>query len=150
MTARPIASWRRGPEAPARIHTVTFAQLPRPIQVQLAAIGPLLFGLVCGFLLEINAAGYWVASALGVVGGLVGGTEHSTTHTAALRGAAAGTCFGLGVVVANAASKGRPLAPLPSPPVLLIVVSAVAGTGLAAAGAWLSSRRADRHRRQTE
>ena len=121
---------------------MTFAQLPRPIQVQLVAIGPLLFGLVCGFLLEINAAGYWVASAVSVLGGLAGGTEHGAVRAAALRGAAGGTCFGLGVVIANAASKGQPLAPLPSPAALLILVTASAGTGLAAAGAWLKLRRA--------
>jgi hypothetical protein len=125
---------------------VSFAQLPRPIQVQLAAIGPLLFGLVCGFLLEINAVAYWGASALSVVGGLVGGAEHAAVRPAALRGAAAGTCFGLGVVIANAASKGQPLAPLPSPTALLILITAIAGTGLAATGAWLTGRR--RHRQQ--
>jgi hypothetical protein len=123
---------------------VTFAQLPRPIQVQLAAIGPLLFGLVCGFLLEINAPAYWAASALSVVGGLAGGTEHGAVRPAALRGTAAGTCFGLGVVIANAASKGQPLAPLPSPTALLILITATAGTGLAAGGAWLKSRPKDR------
>ena len=120
---------------------MTFAQLPRPIQIQLAAIGPLLFGLVCGFLLEINAAAYWVASALSVAGGLAGGTEHAAIRPAALRGTTAGACFGLGVVIANAASKGPPLAPLPSPTALLILITASAGTGLAAAGAWLTSQR---------
>jgi hypothetical protein len=127
---------------------VTFAQLSRPIQVQLAAIGPLLFGLVCGFVLEINAVAYWAASALSAVGGLAGGTEHAAIRPATLRGAAAGTCFGLGVVIANAASKGQPLAPLPSPTALLILITAAAGTGLAAAGAWLSSRRKDRHQQR--
>ena len=127
---------------------MSFAQLPRPIQVQLAAIGPLLFGLVCGFLLEINAAGYWAAPALSVIGGLAGGTEHGAIRTAALRGAVAGTCFGLGVVIANAASKGQPLAPLPSPTALLILITAIAGTGLAATGAWLTARRT--HQRQAD
>ena len=125
---------------------MTFGQLPRPIQVQLAAVGPLLFGLVCGFLLEINVAAYWAASALSVVGGLAGGAEHGVIRAAALRGAAAGLCFGGGVVIANAVSKGQPLAPLPSPTAVLIVITATAGTGLAAAGAWLNSRRT--HRRQ--
>jgi hypothetical protein len=124
---------------------VTFAQLPRPIQIQLAAIGPLLFGLVCGFLLEISAAAYWAASALSVLGGLVGGTEHGATRAAALRGTAAGTCFGLGVVIANAASKGQPLAPLPDPTALLVLITASAGTGLTAAGAWFNTRLTDRH-----
>lgn len=120
---------------------MTFAQLPRTIQVQLAAIGPLLFGLVTGFLLDINAVAYWSASGLGVVGGIAGGTEHGAVRPATVRGLAAGTCFGVGLVSANAASKGRPLAPLPSPAALLILITAIAGLGLAAAGAWLNSRR---------
>jgi hypothetical protein len=126
---------------------VTFSELPRPIQVQLAAVGPLLFGLVCGFLLEINGAAYWAASALSVVGGLAGGTEHGAIRAGALRGATAGTCFGLGVVIANAASNGHPLAPLPTPTALLILITASAGTGLAAAGASLNARLTGRARR---
>ena len=120
---------------------MTFADLPRAIQVQLAAIGPLLFGLVCGFVLELNAAAYWAASALSAAGGLAGGIEHTAVRTAALRGAVAGTCFGLGIVIANAASNRHALAPLPSPTALLILITATAGAGLAAAGARLATRR---------
>jgi hypothetical protein len=120
---------------------VTFNELPRAIQVQLAAVGPLLFGLVCGFVLELNAAAYWTASVLSVIGGLMGGTEHAGTRPAAFRGTVAGTCFGLGIVIAHAASDRPALAPLPSPVVTLILITAAAGGGLAAAGARLASRR---------
>jgi hypothetical protein len=122
------------------MRAVTFADLPRAIQIQLAAIGPLLFGLVCGFLLEIDAAAYWAASALSAGGGLAGGSEHAAIRPAALRGTVAGTCFGLGVVIANAASDRHALAPLPSPTAALILITATAGGGLAAAGARLASR----------
>lgn len=120
---------------------MTFTELPRAIQVQLAAIGPLLFGLVCGFVLELNAAAYWTASALSAIGGLMGGTEHTGTRPAAFRGTAAGACFGLGVVIAHAASDRAARAPLPSPVVALILITAAAGGGLAAVGALLASRR---------
>jgi len=120
---------------------VTFAQLPRAIQVQLAAIGPLLFGLVCGFVLELDQAAYWGVSALSVLGGIAGGTEHGAIRSAALRGVVAGACFGLGVVIANAASDRPALAPLPSPAAALILITATAGAGLAAGGALLASRR---------
>ena len=103
--------------------------------------------MVTGFLLEVNAAAYWSATGLSVVGGIVGGTEHDAIRPATLRGLAAGTCFGVGVVSANAVSKGRPLAPLPSPPALLILITAIAGLGLSAAGAWLNARRELRHER---
>jgi hypothetical protein len=120
---------------------VTFAELPRAIQIQLAAIGPLLFGLVCGFVLELNAAAYWAASALSAAGGLAGGTEHTAIRSAATRGTIAGACFGLGIVLANAASDRPALAPMPSPIAALILITATAGGGLAAAGAVLKSRR---------
>ena len=120
--------------------TVAFGDLPRSVQVQLAALGPLLFGLVTGFLLEASEAGYWAAVGLSVVGGLAGGTEHRVASAAALRGLLAGTCFGIGVVVANAISDEPALATLPKPPVLLIVISGLAGCGLAAAGARLAPR----------
>ena len=117
---------------------MTFRDLPVAVQVQLAAIGPLLFGLVCGFLLEVNAAGYWAMTALSVVGGFVGGTEHTTVRDAGLRGLIAGACFGLGVVIAHAISGDPALAPVPSPTALLVVISAAAGAGLAATGARLT------------
>jgi hypothetical protein len=120
---------------------VTFTELPRAVQVQLAAVGPLLFGLVCGFVLELNAAAYWTASGLSVIGGLMGGTEHAGRRSAAVRGTIAGACFGLGVVIAHAASERPALAPLPSPVIALILITAAAGGGLAAAGAQLASRR---------
>jgi hypothetical protein len=121
--------------------TVTFTELPRAIQIQLAAIGPLLFGLVCGFVLELSAVAYWVTSALSMFGGLVGGAEHGTLRPAVLRGTIAGACFGAGIVIANAASDRPALAPLPSPTAALILITATAGGALAAAGAVLSKRR---------
>src|SRR3954467_977900 len=53
----------------------SFAQLPRAIQFQMAVIGPLRPGLVCGFFLGINAVAYWVVSIAGVLGGLAGGAD---------------------------------------------------------------------------
>lgn len=119
---------------------MTFAELPRAIQFQLAVIGPMLFGLVCGFVLELNAVAYWAASALSALGGLAGGAEHATLRGAVLHGGIAGTCFGAGIVIANAASKGPALAPLPTPTAALILITATAGGGLAAGGAVLRSR----------
>src|SRR3954447_11201089 len=95
------------------------AQLPRAVQFQLAVLGPLLLGLVCGFFLGINAVAYWVISVGGVIGGLAGGVDSGGSapaepppraavadprREAAVRGLVAGLFFGLGVVVAHAAS----------------------------------------------
>lgn len=117
-----------------------FTELPRRIQVQLVALGPLLFGLVCGFVLELNAAAYWVISALSVLLGIAGGAEHATVRGGVVRGAVTGACFGLGIVIANAVSHGRALAPLPTPTAALILITAIGGGGLAAVGTLLRLR----------
>jgi hypothetical protein len=130
-----------------------FTQLPRPVQFQLAALGPLLLGLVCGFFLGISAASFWVVNALGILGGLLGGLEYpaaertgpaparSPQREAAARGALAGAMFGLGVYVAHVASGDPAHAPLPSPEILIVPFSAVIGCGLALAGALAVLRR---------
>jgi hypothetical protein len=104
-----------------------FSTLPRYVQVQLAGIGPLLFGLVCGFLLEANAAVYWVLSVVGLLGAVSGGMEHSGARAGAGRGLLAGLLFGVGLVGAHAIAREPALAMIPHPASLLILVSAAIG-----------------------
>jgi hypothetical protein len=118
----------------------TFGELPRPIQGQLATLGPFLFGAVIGFLLGESAAGYWILTGLGLVGGLAGGLEHPTLRGGAIRGAVTGVSFGTGIVLAHAVSGDPPLARVPSPMVLLIVAGAVGGCFLGTLGALVRTR----------
>src|SRR5919204_1214380 len=111
-----------------------FSTLPRPTQVQLAGLGPLLVGAVCGFLLDASAAGYWIVSVFGAVGGIAGGLEHRGARAGARRGIVAGVLFGIGMVSAHAISGRDPLVAIPSPSVLLIPITALVGTLLGAAG----------------
>src|SRR4051794_27177346 len=136
---------------------VSFTQLPRPIQFQLAVLGPLLLGLVCGFFLGISAASFWVVNALGILGGLLGGLEYPTAgrrapaagaaavrspqREAAARGAVAGAMFGLGVYIAHVASGDPAHAPLPTPDILIVPFSALIGCGLAVLGVLAAQRR---------
>ena len=60
---------------------------------------------------------------------------------AVVRGAVTGAMFGLGVVIAHAASGDPAHAPLPSPEVLFVPFSALIATGLARLGALLAERR---------
>jgi hypothetical protein len=125
--------------------------LPRSVQFQLAVIGPLLLGLVCGFFLGVSAVSFWVVNALGIGGGILGGLEqaagggaaprHDPRTEAAVRGALAGALFGLGLYVAHVVSDDPAHAPLPSPEALIILVSAVFGCLLALAGAALARSR---------
>jgi hypothetical protein len=122
-----------------------FSALPTPMQVQIAGIGPLLVGAVCGFLLDVSAAGYWVMSGLGAAGGIAGGFEHIGARAGARRGFVAGVLFGSGMVIAHAISGGHALAAIPSPSALLIVITAAGGTLLGAIGGAARQRRASPH-----
>ena len=123
-----------------------FSDLPRPVQVQIAGLGPLLFGAVCGFVLSESATAWWALQALAALGGLAGGTEHVGPRPGALRGLVAGALFGAGIVLGHAASAEPPLAIVPSPIAVLIMITAVAGSLLGALGG-LAGRR--RHRAST-
>ena len=117
-----------------------FSTLPRPAQVQLAVLGPLLFGMVCGFLLEATANGYWIVSTVGLLGAVSGGMEHAGARAGAGRGLLAGSVFGVGVVLAHAIARERELVTIPHPAVLLILVTSVIGTVFGAAGGGVRSR----------
>lgn len=118
----------------------SFSDLPVAVQVQLAVIGPLLFGAVVGFMLGESETGYWVLTALSVVGGIVGGLDHRQLRAAALRGLVAGVMFAAGIVAAHELSGNAALAEVPSPLILLVLIAAFAGAGLGAVGGLLRAR----------
>lgn len=118
-----------------------FSSLPRPVQVQLACLGPLLFGAICGFLLGVSEGGYLVFSILAVLGGVAAGTEHHGWRAGAMRGVIGGLLFGVGLVVAHLVSGDPPLAKIPSFEPLMVVFTTVIGAALGALGGALASRR---------
>src|SRR5919201_1997295 len=103
----------------------SFSDLPRAVQVQLAGIGPLLFGAVEGFMLGESEVGYWVLTGLSVVGGVAGGLDHPELRAAAARGLVAGALFGSGIVAAHGLSEDEAPPALPSP---LVPLTAIAAT----------------------
>jgi hypothetical protein len=115
-----------------------FRDLPITIQVQLAIVIPLLAGAVCGFLLGISEAAWWISQLVVTVGGVAGGTEHPRPVHGAIRGALAGTMLGTGIVIANAASVDPAHAPFPSPAILIVAITAVGGIVTGSTGARLS------------
>jgi len=120
--------------------TSDFLRLPLAVQVQLTIISPLLAGAVCGFLLGISEAAYWAGQAIVTLGGIAGGSEHPKVAHGSIRGALAGTVFGTGLVIAHHASGEPALATLPSPAVLMIVLTGAVGTAMGAFGARLNTR----------
>jgi hypothetical protein len=119
---------------------VTFSELPAGAQFQIAILGPILVGAICGFLLGESAAGWWIAQAAGAVGGIAGGYEHRGARAGALRGLGAGILFGLGIVAADAISGDAPQAKAPDPIALIVPLAAVIGSGLGALGGRLRGR----------
>jgi hypothetical protein len=123
---------------------VTFAALPRVVQVQLAFLGPLLFGMVCGFLLGESETGYWLAQVFGVTAAFGSGFDHVGARAGAMRGALAGFVFSLGLLAAHAIADTTPLADVPKPLGLIVVVVTCFTALIGAAGGWLRGRVARR------
>jgi hypothetical protein len=119
---------------------VTFSELPAAARFQIAVVGPVLVGAICGFLLGESAPGWWIAQGAGAVGGIAGGFEHHGARRGALRGLVAGILFGLGVVAADAIAGEPHQATAPDPLGLIVALAAVVGSGLGALGGALRAQ----------
>jgi len=86
---------------------VSFDDLPLAVRVQLAGIGPLLLGAVCGFCLHVSAGAWWGVNAAGALGGIAGGIDYRSAGPAVRRGVLAGALFGLGVEIGRASCRER-------------------------------------------
>jgi hypothetical protein len=118
----------------------SFRDLPRPIQFQSAVFGPLLFGLVGGFLLGESEAGYWIVQGVGAGLAVAGGYEHEGLRQGAVRGVLTATMFGIGIVLGDAISGDQPQATVPDPIGLVVFPVAFGGTVLGALGGYLRAR----------
>jgi hypothetical protein len=117
------------------MHTpVLFAERPRPLQIVLGGVVPLLFGAVVGIVLGISSGGYWGLSALAALGAVLAGLEHRDGWGGADRGLVGGALFGLGVLVAHAIAGTHAKISLGGFPPLLIVIDAIVGMFLGALG----------------
>jgi hypothetical protein len=124
----------------APVEPVTFTALPRIVQVQLAVLGPLLFGMVCGFLLGESELGYWLAQVFGISAAFGSGFDHVGARSGAARGALAGVIFGLGLLAAHAIADTPPLPTVPSPLAAILIFTTVSAALFGAAGGWLRGR----------
>lgn len=111
-------------------------------QAALVLGGPILFGIICGILLGITEIGYLVLSLAGIGGGYFAGLEHDDVRQGLLRGLIGGALFGGSILFTNALIGSDAKAGLPDPPILLMVLTAVIGSGLGGLGARNRARRA--------
>jgi hypothetical protein len=104
-------------------------------------------GGLAGFLVGVSAAAYWVVAILAGVGAFLSGFEHSDGWDAADRGFFGGVIYGTSLLLVHELIHDQAKVSLGSFPPFLVVVTALAGTLLAAAGGHLA--RAQRRRAGT-
>lgn len=107
----------------------------------LAGLIPVIYGIVCGWLLGVNKTAYLIVTLLAIVGGYVGGLEHDGAREGALRGVVAGALFGAAIVLTEQAIGKQPTTKIPSPAIILVGITAVFGVVLGALGGARRARR---------
>src|SRR3954467_149725 len=116
---------------------------PLPVQLVLAGLVPIAFGVICGWLLGVNKTAYLVLSILAIAGGYIAGQEHMGAREGALRGLVGGLLFGGGIVVVYEAIGKPAKADIPDPAVILVAITAVAGAVLGALGGRRRAKRGE-------
>ena len=117
------------------------SERPRSHQLISAVVSPAVFGAVAGLVLGASAPIYWVLQVFAVIGGLLAGMEHLVVREAALRGLLGGVLYGSFILIAHEISGASAEVEVGDPAILLVVVTAIGGTVLGAAGCALRRRR---------
>jgi len=116
----------------------------RPVAIQLvgALLVPLVFGLVCGFVLGWSELVYLImVGPLGLIGGFVGGIEHRGGEDGFVRGLIGGLVFGSFILLGHKIAGTEAKAELPDPQVGLVILTSVVGGILGALGGRFRARR---------
>ena len=108
-------------------------------------LGPLVFGAITGFFLGESEIVYLVLSLLGILGAFAAGFEHEGALEGFYRGLLSGLLFGLAILFVHGLRDVEPKAELIEPEVTLIVITAVFGAVLGAAGGRARRRRERKH-----
>lgn len=116
------------------------ADRPRPQQILIPIIGPVVTGAIGGWLLSSTKGGYLIYTTLMILGGIFSGMEHDTLRGGALRGLFGGVLFSSSILVAWELIGGASEATLPHPASVLILVIGVISTVLGVLGARLRRR----------
>ena len=106
----------------------------RPVQVLLGGVIPAAVGAIAGVLLGVSAAAYWIWGAIAAVGGFLAGFEHRDGWGGADRGFFGGAFYGTALLVTHALVGTHARVSLGSFPPFLVVLTAIIGMLLSAAG----------------
>jgi hypothetical protein len=116
----------------------------RPPAAQLIGgiVVPMVFGLLCGFVLGWSEVLYLImVGPIGIAGGFVGGMEHRNPEDGVARGLIGGLVFGSFILLGHEIAGTDPKADLPHPHAALPVVTSVLGGVLGWLGARYRARR---------
>jgi hypothetical protein len=114
-----------------------FETRPVVAKALLVFAGPILFGLLCGFLLGHSKTAYLLASLLTIPGAFLAGYEHAGASDGADRGVIGGALFGEFILVGHYIDGSAAMASLPHPAGVLVVFTALIGTLLGAFGGYV-------------
>lgn len=121
-----------------------FRDRPRPMQVVIGGVVPAVIGAVAGVLIGVSSTGYWVVAVLAALGGTVAGFEHRDGWGGADRGFFRGAIYGASLLLTHALVGTHAKVSLGSFPPLLVVVTAIIGMLLGAAGGRFARRQRQR------
>jgi len=119
---------------------VLLAERPPALRVAFVTVGPILFGVLCGWLLGVSEPIYIVLTTIGIVGAVSSGYEHVGPRAGFARGLASGVLFALAILLTNEVIGADPEAKLPDPRILLAVLFGVVGGAFAALGGMMRAR----------
>src|SRR6476469_5329418 len=97
------------------LHQPLLLDRPFPVQLILAVVLPVAFGLLTGYVLGVSEGGYLVLSLLGILGGLGAGYDHLGADQGFVRGILGGLLFGLSILVAHSGFGQQAQADVPPP-----------------------------------
>ena len=123
------------------LHQPLLLDRPFPLQLFLAIVLPVAFGVLTGWMLSTSEPGYLVLSLLGILGGIGAGYDHLGSDQGFVRGLLGGALFGLGILATHSLVDKVAKAHLVEPQWILVIITTILG-GLF--GAWGGSLRAKR------
>jgi apolipoprotein N-acyltransferase len=117
---------------------------PRPVQVLVAGVIPTAIGALQGVLIGSSVAAYWVVAVLVAVGAFFAGFEHRDGWGGADRGFFGGLFYGVALLVVHKLVGTTAKVSLGSFPPLLVVITAIIGMFISAAGGRLARLQRER------
>ncbi len=111
-----------------------FRDRSQPVQILLGGVIPALIGALAGVLLGVSAVAYAAVGLLAAIGAFLSGFEHRDGWGAADRGFVGGAIYGTSLLLTHALVGTQAKVSLGSFPPGLVIITALVGMFLAAAG----------------